>query len=565
MLTLTLTISQKLHPLPTHDHTPRTSENLSPANHKIGSNRKGEWIHSLNHANCKGKSHDANAGVYTAATTQTTNTIREQETSTVARSPLCSQKRHMATTALERSEGHKLPTIEISKRQQGEGEKYTSEPDSQKAQDVPLPLTPKPATESHSAMSSPQAKRSVSNKENLKPIATPLRHGSVYDVLEAAVVEAATPPTNTLPQSLAHTPTDDVMPYDEAIDQIDQTISAVPGSPVESMASETTEKPAAAANADSKPAPKSKKAPVVRTTKAAQARISLAHGPKDLPRPPAWGRPRESIGSLRQSVGPAQRNASGASAISVSDDEKKIAIPHSKPRPMSMSFPTPPPPPKSTKAPTRSTFALPGDAVAAKLKAAREEREKKEEQPKVFKARPIPAATKIAPAVRQTTTSRARESLGSGKDLLAQGPHLQQGHRRASSVASVRPAEQRQSISIRPSSREKSIATTVIKEVSAPRPSTSLANISKPRIASPADIVRAANAKARAPAKSVKGQEVFSRTTFANEAAEQDKRAKEEATRKARTEAAERSRQLSREWAEKRREKLVRKAEGTPA
>lgn len=39
-----------------------------------------------------------------------------------------------------------------------------------------------------------------------------------------------------------------------------------------------------------------------------------------------------------------------------------------------MSFPAPPPPPKSTKAATTSTFQLPGEAVAAKLKADKEAR-----------------------------------------------------------------------------------------------------------------------------------------------------------------------------------------------
>jgi hypothetical protein len=49
-------------------------------------------------------------------------------------------------------------------------------------------------------------------------------------------------------------------------------------------------------------------------------------------------------------------------------------IPHSKPRPMSMSFPTPAPPSKSTKAATQATFQLPGEAIAAKLKADKEAR-----------------------------------------------------------------------------------------------------------------------------------------------------------------------------------------------
>ena len=49
----------------------------------------------------------------------------------------------------------------------------------------------------------------------------------------------------------------------------------------------------------------------------------------------------------------------------------------SKRRPISLSFPTPPPPPKG-RAPTKPTFQLSSDNVAAKLKAQKEERLKRE-------------------------------------------------------------------------------------------------------------------------------------------------------------------------------------------
>jgi hypothetical protein len=61
----------------------------------------------------------------------------------------------------------------------------------------------------------------------------------------------------------------------------------------------------------------------------------------------------------------------------------------SKRRPISMSFPTPPPPLKSTKAPTKATFQLPGEAVAAKLKAQKEERLKRETEAGATKPQPL--------------------------------------------------------------------------------------------------------------------------------------------------------------------------------
>ncbi|KAH7061207.1 hypothetical protein B0J12DRAFT_646924 [Macrophomina phaseolina] len=117
-----------------------------------------------------------------------------------------------------------------------------------------------------------------------------------------------------------------------------------------------------------------------------------------------------------------------------------------KRRPVSMSFPTPPPPPKSTKQPTVSTFQLPGEAIAAKLKAQKEERlqreaekakegqnkrelsekEVAEKKKREFKARPVPSFIKnpaAAAQVRQTAASRAREGLMHGGAGPKDGAH----------------------------------------------------------------------------------------------------------------------------------------------
>ena len=77
---------------------------------------------------------------------------------------------------------------------------------------------------------------------------------------------------------------------------------------------------------------------------------------------------------------------------------------------------------KSRKAPTTATFTLPGEAIAAKLKAQREERQKREEDEssakRTFKARPVPASInnlgKSATLPRENRVSRARLSLITG-------------------------------------------------------------------------------------------------------------------------------------------------------
>lgn len=61
----------------------------------------------------------------------------------------------------------------------------------------------------------------------------------------------------------------------------------------------------------------------------------------------------------------------------------------SKRRPISMTFAPPPPPAKSNKAPTTSDFQLPGERIAAELKAKKEERLKRMAEAGPVKARPI--------------------------------------------------------------------------------------------------------------------------------------------------------------------------------
>ncbi len=239
--------------------------------------------------------------------------------------------------------------------------------------------------------------------------------------------------------------------------------------------------------------------------------------------------------------------------LKASEGEKKeVVIPHSKPRPISMSFPTPPPPPKSRKALTQSTFQLPGDAIAAKLKAAREARQQKEAEEvakkPAFKARPVPSTLSKAPSVRQTNASRARESIMNGKDLKTSTSGTAPGHGRANSVATTRPSVMRASIVSTQSSKPAVGKPSVPLASAKPRASTAMANISKPRDST------TASTGTRVTSTS-KGKEVFNRAAVAKANAAKEKEEREAAAKKARADAAERSRQLSREFAEKQKAK----------
>ncbi|KAK4549944.1 hypothetical protein LTR36_005245 [Oleoguttula mirabilis] len=458
--------------------------------------------------------------------------------------------------------------------------------------------------------------RSTSNKENVKPMAgtrpapitlTPVvprshRRSSTYDALEEAVVQGAISPAGLREPSIMETPPPvrrspaSVEPGKARLDRG----STLPTSPkiivdAPAVASPKAEDPILAMDAleeavekitaevpDVQPSPAKprtkKAAPVVRTTKASLARLSLAQADKSAltTKAPAAGRPRPSLmlartGSVRHSVATKFEPASKRVALTSSKlpeqakigEKKEAVIPHSKPRPVSLSFPTPPPPPKSTKAPTTSTFQLPGAAVAAKLKAAREERASKqpvEEQKKpAFKARPVPAGMKKAPSVRQTSTSTARLS-SLGEKLSAPVAGL----KRANSTATSSTAAPRARIVAKEASARSPNALKSVPDrlTVAKRQSTAMGNTSKPRVSLTTGTAAPASTSLgttqRVPSKgTLKGKEVFNRTAAAKEAAEQEKRVKEDVAKRARAAASERSRQASRDWAEKQRMKKL--------
>ena len=210
-------------------------------------------------------------------------------------------------------------------------------------------------------------------------------------------------------------------------------------------------------------------------------------------------------------------------------------------------------PTKSTKAPTSSTFTLPGEAVSARLKAQREERLKQEEQDlnakRKFKARPAPSGrlsnAGSATLPRQTTSSKARESLAKGE--LPTAPRVVKP--RVSSTGAV------VGIKTGPS---KPAPTAAMKG----RPSLTATLPTRPVNPSPNKAAIAAGPAVKTTG-SVRGKSTMN--SFKTQKEQQDKIVKEkmEAAKKARIEAAERGRAASKEWAERRkREAEARKADG---
>ncbi|KAF2200439.1 hypothetical protein GQ43DRAFT_472706 [Delitschia confertaspora ATCC 74209] len=255
----------------------------------------------------------------------------------------------------------------------------------------------------------------------------------------------------------------------------------------------------------------------------------------------------------------------------------------SKRRPISLSFPTPPPPPKSARPPTKPTFQLPGEAVAAKLKAAKEARKKREEEAAkfkaekearlkkeqdeaskkpTFKARPVPPRKIVSTVpVKQTAASKAR--------LAAMQGVKPSEDNKLSSFTSAAPTRS-SSISTASVTKRQSTVPSSRLASSTSRPGPTAASINRLSMAVPrmstaprqSTVPTAAATKttptpAEVATQRVKGREVFNRDKLEKERIEKEKREKEEAAKRARAEAAERGRIASREWAEKQRLKKL--------
>ena len=226
-------------------------------------------------------------------------------------------------------------------------------------------------------------------------------------------------------------------------------------------------------------------------------------------------------------------------------------------------------PHKSTKPPTRANFELPGEAFARNLKEQREQRLKSEEEevpkPRVFKARPVRISH--APEVKLTAAAKLRLSMAKGEPVSVRGS--------SSGVAKSRPVTRPSAIAT--ASQSKRLSTlSVAKHSTQPSaegstqpsassstratrgPSLSLSTTN--RAPSSLGANRPALTTEESAHQKLKGKEVFGRRKVEIMEREKAKKEKEEATRQARADAAERGRIASREWAEKQKARKLEAA-----
>ncbi|KAI7761800.1 hypothetical protein LZL87_004107 [Fusarium oxysporum] len=205
----------------------------------------------------------------------------------------------------------------------------------------------------------------------------------------------------------------------------------------------------------------------------------------------------------------------------------------------------PPPRPKSSKPLTKPNFELPGEAISRRKREEREARlkaqEEEEQRKREFKARPVRHSLMPGSIPRETITSLARQgklpqdeatktsTSTKVKRMSMQGP-------RPPTMSEAPVTQSRGRLSTATSREDLSRAT-----------STSTGSGGGKRTTLTAE---------EAYQLRLRGKEIFQRdnTSFTRDR-ERERREREEATRLAREQAAERSRIASREWAEKKRRK----------
>ena len=197
---------------------------------------------------------------------------------------------------------------------------------------------------------------------------------------------------------------------------------------------------------------------------------------------------------------------------------------------------------RSSKPLTKPMFELPGEAISRRRKEEREiklrEQEEEERKRREFKARPVQGGGLFPLLPRDTVTSRTRQ----GKPVLQKEDPAEEWAARPKrfSLGSV-PMSSNRSLVVRgrnsiilpinDASRGTSISTT---SANAKRMSLSVEDMLEQRI---------------------RGKELFTKENTFVQNQESERRTRQSVTKSARNEAAERSRAASREWAEKKRQK----------
>ncbi|KAK1719847.1 hypothetical protein BDP67DRAFT_502900 [Colletotrichum lupini] len=194
---------------------------------------------------------------------------------------------------------------------------------------------------------------------------------------------------------------------------------------------------------------------------------------------------------------------------------------------------------RSLKAPTKPNFELPGEAISRRKREEREARLKQQEEDerrrREFKASPIKARLGTATQPRETVASRARQNKGS------EASDMESPSKRSSIMGTPRTLA-RTSSTRSPQTRGRGTSQSGTETQLSRATSTSTGSMSGKRSALSVEEIEQ---------QKVKGREVFHRDNSYTQDKERERREREWNAKMAREQAAERSRQASREWREK--------------
>ncbi|KAK1597757.1 uncharacterized protein LY79DRAFT_507348 [Colletotrichum navitas] len=203
---------------------------------------------------------------------------------------------------------------------------------------------------------------------------------------------------------------------------------------------------------------------------------------------------------------------------------------------------------RSLKVPTRPNFELPGEAISQRKRAEREARlkaqEEEERKRREFKARPIKANLGSAVPPRETVTSRARQNKGSEADEC----RFEESQSKRRSMVGTPHTLARTSSTRSPQTRGRGMSLTAMTDQASRATSTSTSSMSGKRSTLSAEDLEHQRHI---------GKEIFQRDNCYIKDKERERREREWNAKMAREQAAERSRQAGREWAEKQRRKQL--------
>lgn len=196
---------------------------------------------------------------------------------------------------------------------------------------------------------------------------------------------------------------------------------------------------------------------------------------------------------------------------------------------------------KSSKPPTKPTFELPGDEVSRRKRAAHEARlraqEEEERKRREFKARPIRNSAVPSMVPRETVASRARQSRGGIEDIEDGNLSVS---KRGSNIGAHRLSIAHLALANSSAPRSKGTYCPPARKPSPTVTGPSMTGLPLQRTASVTDSGLRRRAK-----------EIYNRDSMLTVEMEREKRDREAAAKRVREEAAERGRQASREWAER--------------